>query len=371
MTELIFIQIFIFKGRAQFKKNCAGWRALSRVACLCNRAEFKVDEHEVPVSIMRREVNGNASEAALLKFVEFVTGNTKTIRSRNPKVCEVPFNSSNKYQLSIHESRDKKDGRYFLAMKGAPESILDFCSTIYINGVDMPLNRKTISAFNAAYMELGGLGERVLGFCDFHLPLDKYPKGCKFEADNVNFPLSGFRFLGLISMIDPPRAAVPDAVAKCRSAGIKGIFIKISKLLRNYSCIFAVIMVTGDHPTTAKAIARSVGILSPESETIEDIAIRLNIPLNKVNPRDANAAVIHGGELRDLSNEDLDDILRYHNEIVFARTSPQQKLIIVEGYQRGGAIVAVTGDGVNDSPALKKADIGIIIYSPLFTLIYL
>ena len=130
-------------------------------------------------------------------------------------------------------------------------------------------------------------------------------------------------------------------------------------------------MVTGDHPITAKAIARSVGIISADSETVEDIAIRLNVPLDKVNPRDANAAVIHGGELRDLSSEDLDDILRYHNEIVFARTSPQQKLIIVEGCQRGGAIVGVTGDGVNDSPALKKADIGIIIYSPLFTLIYL
>ena len=121
-------------------------------------------------------------------------------------------------------------------------------------------------------------------------------------------------------------------------------------------------MVTGDHPITAKAIARSVGIISADSETVEDIAIRLNVPLDKVNPRDANAAVIHGGELRDLSSEDLDDILRYHNEIVFARTSPQQKLIIVEGCQRGGAIVAVTGDGVNDSPALKKADIGKILY---------
>lgn len=122
--------------------------------------------------------------------------------------------------------------------------------------------------------------------------------------------------------------------------------------------ILTVIMVTGDHPITAKAIARSVGIISEESETVEDIAERLNIPVDRVNPRDAKAAVIHGGELRDFTPQQLDDILRYHTEIVFARTSPQQKLIIVEGCQRGGAIVAVTGDGVNDSPALKKADIG-------------
>jgi len=117
-------------------------------------------------------------------------------------------------------------------------------------------------------------------------------------------------------------------------------------------------MVTGDHPITAKAIAKSVGIISEGSETVEDIAERLSIPVDQVNPRDAKAAVVHGSQLRDLTSDELDDVLRYHREIVFARTSPQQKLIIVEGCQRAGAIVAVTGDGVNDSPALKKADIG-------------
>merc|ERR1719339_923275 len=142
-------------------------------------------------------------------------------------------------------------------------------------------------------------------------------------------------------MIDPPRAAVPDAVLKCRSAGIK------------------VIMVTGDHPITAKAIARSVGIISEGTETVEDIATRKGIPVVEVNPREAMAAVVHGGEIKDLSEKALDEILMYHTEIVFARTSPQQKLIIVEGCQRMGRIVAVTGDGVNDSPALKKADIGV------------
>ncbi|CAG2184186.1 unnamed protein product, partial [Oppiella nova] len=118
-------------------------------------------------------------------------------------------------------------------------------------------------------------------------------------------------------------------------------------------------MVTGDHPITAKAIARAVGIISDENETKEEMAARLKIDVEKVDHSSVKAAVIHGQDLKDYTAEDLDNVLRRHTEIVFARTSPQQKLIIVEGCQRQGAIVAVTGDGVNDSPALKKADIGI------------
>ena len=103
------------------------------------------------------------------------------------------------------------------------------------------------------------------------------------------------------------------SVAKCRSAGIK------------------VIMVTGDHPITAKAIARAVGIISERSETVEDISERLGVPVENVDRRDAKACVLHGGELKDMSPAQLDDVLNNHSEIVFARTSPQQKLIIVEG----------------------------------------
>merc|ERR1712121_373639 len=322
-----------------FNKNAPGWKALERVACLCNRAEFKAGQNDV--SILKREVNGDASEAAILKCTELSKGNVMDYRARNKKVCEIPFNSTNKFQVSIHETEDPNDNRYLLVMKGAPERILERCSTIVVDGREMPLSEEWKYSFETAYMELGGLGERVLGFCDFMLPADKYPVGYPFDADDVNFPVEGLRFVGLMSMIDPPRAAVPDAVLKCRSAGIK------------------VIMVTGDHPITAKAIARSVGIISEGTENVEDIAARTGRDVKDISPRDARAAVVHGGELKDLSEKQIDEILMYHTEIVFARTSPQQKLIIVEGCQRMGAIVAVTGDGVNDSPALKKADIGV------------
>jgi len=322
-----------------FDKSALGWKTLERVAMLCNRAEFKGGQDQV--SILKREVNGDASEAAILKCTELTNGNVMEYRAKNKKLVEIPFNSTNKFQVSVHETSDPSDKRALLVMKGAPERILQRCSTIVIDGQERALTEDWKNAFETAYMELGGLGERVLGFCDFMLPEDKYPAGYPYDADEENFPLEGLRFVGLMSMIDPPRAAVPDAVLKCRSAGIK------------------VIMVTGDHPITAKAIARSVGIISEGTETVEDIATRKGIPVVEVNPREAMAAVVHGGEIKDLSEKALDEILMYHTEIVFARTSPQQKLIIVEGCQRMGRIVAVTGDGVNDSPALKKADIGV------------
>jgi sodium/potassium-transporting ATPase subunit alpha len=106
-------------------------------------------------------------------------------------------------------------------------------------------------------------------------------------------------------------------------------------------------MVTGDHPITAKAIAKSVGIISDGSETLEDIALRKNIRVDEVNAHEARAAVIHGSDLREMSADQLAELINNHAEIVFARTSPQQKLMIVEGFQRQGQIVAVTGDGVS------------------------
>uniref|UniRef100_A0AAY4DK62 Sodium/potassium-transporting ATPase subunit alpha n=1 Tax=Denticeps clupeoides TaxID=299321 RepID=A0AAY4DK62_9TELE len=322
-----------------FDKSSVTWVSLARIAALCNRAAFKAGQESLP--ILKRDVAGDASESALLKCIELSCGSVKAMRDKYKKVAEIPFNSTNKYQLSVHETEEADDNRYLLVMKGAPERILDRCSTILLQGKEQPMDEEMKEAFQNAYLELGGLGERVLGFCHLLLPEDKYPKGFAFDTDDVNFQTDNLCFVGLMSMIDPPRAAVPDAVGKCRSAGIK------------------VIMVTGDHPITAKAIAKGVGIISEGNETVEDIAARLNIPVSQVNPRDAKACVIHGSDLKDLSQEQMDEVLKNHTEIVFARTSPQQKLIIVEGCQRQGAIVAVTGDGVNDSPALKKADIGV------------
>merc|ERR1711863_81382 len=222
------------------------------------------------------------------------TGDVMGYGAKHKKVCEIPFNSTNKYQVSIHEYPEG-DSVHLLVMKGAPERILDRCSSILVNGQEHQMTAEWKEKFETAYMELGGLGERVLGFCDYALPKADYPTGYPFNNDDVNFPIDGLRFVGLMSMIDPPRAAVPDAVSKCRSAGIK------------------VIMVTGDHPITAKAIAKSVGIISADNMTVEDIAAQRGCDVKDVNPREAKACVVHGGEIKDMSEKQIDEILMYHN----------------------------------------------------------
>ncbi|ESO10963.1 hypothetical protein HELRODRAFT_156333 [Helobdella robusta] len=317
-----FFQIDLTKSNDALRspKLSRSWNEYSRVGMLCSRAEFKRGQENIEV--MKRECIGDASESAILKIMELGGTNVEEYRQRLRKVCEVPFNSVNKYQLSIHELENENDfSSHILVMKGAPEKIFEKCNRILMHGTGLELNKYWKRRFDMHCLRLGNIGDRVLGFCDLELPKDSYPRGFEFNADDINFPVTGLRFLGLISMVDPPRANVPDAVRKCRSAGIK------------------VIMVTGDHPTTAMAIAKNVGIITEGEAT--------------------KACVVHGSQLKEMDQDEVDDILSEHDEIVFARTSPQQKLVIVEGCQRLGAIVAVTGDGVNDSPALKKADIGV------------
>ncbi|CAL4059849.1 unnamed protein product, partial [Meganyctiphanes norvegica] len=327
------------QSSSKYDNNAEGWKVLSRIAAFCNHAEFVAGQEDV--SIQKREVNGVASESALLKCIESAVGDVKEWRARNKKVAEIPFNSTNKYQVSIHETEDKNNQQYLLVMKGAPEIILEHCSTIFINGKEKPIDDEIKEAFNNAYLKLGGLGEHVLGFCDYMLPSDKYPVDYPFDVDDINFPLHGLRFAGLMSMTDPPHFAVPEAVAKCRSAGIK------------------VIMVTGDHPITAKAIAKSVGIISKDNETVEDISHRLNVNSEGVDNREVKAAVVLGSKLREMESEKLDEILMKHTDIVFARTSSYQKILIADGLRRTGNCFAITGDHLNDTPALKTADIGV------------
>jgi len=170
---------------------------------------------------------------------------------------------------------DPRNPGYQLTMIGAPERIFDRCSTILVNGQEQRISGAWRQAFHHAFVRIGGLGERLIGVCDKRLPVDEYrPPEYPFDADRENFPHTDLRFLGMISTIDPPWASVPEAIDKCHTAGVK------------------VIMVTGDHPITAKAVAKGLGIIRDRSETAEDIAARFGVPVSEVNARQVFVGVV-------------------------------------------------------------------------------
>lgn len=362
-----------------YSLDSASFKALQRCATLCNTASFDhnstVDKQGNPMPFKEIKIMGDgsqmevvawqpigdASESAMIKFVQD-KGDIEEARAANKVVKKIPFNSANKYQVHIHEMENRADNR-LICMKGAPERIIARCSEVLIDGNVVEFTPELRAEVEARQLELSKKGMRVLGFCEKFLPTEQYPPEYEFNIDNANFPLGnkdvdystvptpdkraeeGLCFLGLMALIDPPRPQVPGAVAKCKTAGIK------------------VIMVTGDHPVTAKAIAHKVGILwGPTKEDIEEANAAAGLERGDIgweDPEEAPAIVIPGWTIsQDTPVHEWDRILD-HNQIVFARTSPTQKLIIVENNQRRKEVVAVTGDGVNDSPALKKADIGV------------
>lgn len=329
--------------------NDAQLHALKEVAALNSRVtmERKTPESElVP--------NGDATELGLYnffnKFVQAKTGNNlEHYRDVNTKIHEIPFNSSNKWQMSIHKLPEK--GREFLFLKGAPDILLNKCSS-YLNqeGREVAIDEQFMALYTKTYEEFGGRGERVLGFArkemritlaeeEQHNPAykDELKEQLIGKKEGV-LPINDLCFIGLVTLIDPPRPEVLNAIAECNSAGVK------------------VVMVTGDHPLTAQAIARKIGLIT--LPTRESIAKDKNIPKEDVNEDDCGAVVIHGSTIPGMSDADWDIVLS-KKEIVFARTSPEQKLSIVKKFKGKGLITAMTGDGVNDSPALKQADIGI------------
>ena len=331
---------------------------LINLAGLCNHASFDEREHE----ILKRRTNGDASENALLKFCHS-NSNQDALRVKFPEVACVPFNSTNKIMITIHQVPSSSE--YLVIMKGAPERVFERC-THYIdpeNGKRKPLDRPSRQRIVDSNMNLASNGERVLAFAEIRLR--GLSSDYKFETENlneINFDLTELNFAGMISLEDPPRAEVPAAIKCCHEAGIK------------------VIMVTGDHPLTARSIAAQIGILTENNggkltkifdlqeafeirrdESISGVVVTGNdLPLLRYSLTHLTTySLTH---LPSLSAEDWDYILS-RSGIVFARTLPAQKQEIVKNLQSKDYVVAVTGDGVNDSPALKKADVGVAMGS--------
>ena len=248
------------------------------------------------------ELTGDPTETALIDMGMKMDVNVHKILS-TPRLAELPFDSDRKLMTTVHEA----DGKYVVYTKGAIDELLKRCDNYILNGEiknDLAEYKNTIDDTNEG---LAKNALRVLGFA--YKEVDKVPTN--EEMKNIESHLT---YVGMVGMIDPPREEAKQAVEKCKTAGIKTV------------------MITGDHKITATAIAKQLGILEDESEAIT------------------------GSELEKMSDEDLIKNIRKYS--VYARVAPEHKVRIVKAWQANGEIVAMTGDGVNDSPALKPADIG-------------
>lgn len=248
------------------------------------------------------KLNGDPTETALVDM-GFNLDFDGAIYDEYPRIKEIPFDSDRKLMTTVNKINDK----YLVSTKGGVDELLARCNKYLYNGEikeDLE-NYKKVIAENNENMAKDALRVLAMAYKEIdHEPTDE-------EMENME---QGLIYVGMVGMIDPPRLEVKDAVDKCKNAGIKTV------------------MITGDHKITAIAIAKSLGILENEEEALT------------------------GAELEKMSDEDLTKNIRKYS--VYARVSPEHKVRIVKAWQANGEIVAMTGDGVNDAPALKTADIG-------------
>jgi Ca2+-transporting ATPase len=251
---------------------------------------------------------GDPTEAALVAMSTKLGTRSPVEDEENPELQEFPFDSERKLMSSVRQFGT----RYQLAMKGAPANVLAISKHLYRDGNAVPLSEEDRQLVTAVTEEFSKQALRVLAIA--YRPLE--PSGKDYVIEEVEKDVT---LLGLVGMMDPPREGVREAVASCHTAGIRTFIM------------------TGDHATTAQAIGKEIGL----SETGEP------------------SLVITGRELKQMSDNDLLAVTEKERSLIFSRVDPEDKLRIVSLLGESGEVVAVTGDGVNDAPALKKADIGV------------
>lgn len=319
---------------------------LFQAALLCNDATFDPTTAHLPVAL--RQVQGNATDGAVLKFASN-SQRSETEHTTLPRVFQIPFNSKNKWMLTLHrESESSKSYRVFV--KGAPDVLLPACTKYWSrkSNAVMPLDSAAKAAFKQFQDQLSRNAERVIVLCEKVITPSNGLNTNAFSDEVAASAVSDLTVVGILGIIDPPRPETADTVAECRRAGARFF------------------MVTGDYGLTAAAIARNVGIFSGDRDpdTIERLQSKLGLSSQDLHNSRINgeqrSLLLEGQSLGALTNEDWDIICEY-GEIVFARTTPEQKLRIVEEFRKRDNVVAVTGDGVNDAPALRAADVGVAI----------
>ncbi len=290
------------------KNGLASHVSALRIATLCSEAFIENPAESLEKWIVR----GRPTEKALLMAGIQAGLNKKELEKEYPEINRLSFDPAYKYSASLHKFSETENILYLL---GAPEKILAMSKYLDIDSKEEILSKEKIEKLKRKFEELAGRGERILATAyrkvssaEYKVPNAKLEDLCK-----------DLTFVGLISLHDPLRKEVKEAIRICRQAGMRPI------------------IVTGDHKLTAQAIAKELGLPSQEENTVE------------------------GSELEKLSDEEFQKRLKDIG--IYARVEPRQKLRIVEAWQEKGEVVAMTGDGINDAPALKKADIGLALGS--------
>lgn len=276
---------------------------LATAAILCNDARF--DQNSAPWKL-----HGDPTEGALLILAAKAGLDPAAVQQATPRLAEIPFESSHGYMATLHNAPEGSETPFQLLLKGAPERVLSFCSHIWTPAGPLPLYT---DEWQVAIDSFASRGQRVLALAE----ADSNLSTLSLPTDGSSSPdLSSFQFklLGLVGIMDPPREEARQAIAQCQQAGIH------------------VIMVTGDHASTAAAIGAQLGLSSP-------------------------LQILTGTELEQLPEHELQT--RAAAIDIVARATPAHKLRLVAALQAGQQVVAMTGDGVNDAPALKRADIGV------------
>ncbi|KAK5125068.1 hypothetical protein LTR85_001259 [Meristemomyces frigidus] len=322
---------------------------LATVAAVCNEAEFDASTINLPIN--DRKVIGDATDSAILRFTESMSP-VAEIRSTSRSVFKVASNSKNKFAINV--AQPAAEASPLLMIKGAPDVLLPRCAS-YIDGNGFverleEHDRRTLESTKDYW---SSQGRRVLLFAQRPLEQLKFnpaEQPREYEREIMGCASSELVLVGLVAIVDPPRAEIPECVRTLRGAGIR------------------VFMVTGDFKLTAAAIAAECGIITQAPKHVGDITDLafdedyLNaagiVEEKAVDAARTRSILLSGADIETLDESQWDILCKY-DEVVFARTTPEHKLRIVKELQARDLVVGMTGDGVNDAPSLKAADIGI------------
>lgn len=322
---------------------------LRKAATLCNDASFDPVSLHLPVS--ERGIKGNATDAAALRFAA-ITGEleVESLLKEQKRAFGIPFNSKNKWMLTMFRKENNHNHgaeSYEVFVKGAPDVLLPACTKYWSGKTDSVqfLDSEARASLNAIQNNLSSNAERVIMLCEREMTPQSAPSTNAFTDEVTNGVLGDNELttIGILGIVDPPRPEAASTVADCRRAGARFF------------------MVTGDYGLTAAAIARNVGIFTyaRKPDSVSDLMAWAD-SAGVSAEQEARSLLVEGQEIGRLSTSDWDVVCRY-DEVVFARTTPEQKLRIVKELRERDNVVAVTGDGVNDAPALRAADVGVAI----------